>query len=143
MSFQNSDVRFFTCNETVIIIRFSNCYNEISNLNRKVVMKMKTMQMIARQFNQLNKKLLYRSSTYAVVYQKFTDYVKASSFLDNQHVCKNKDIDPDETCIIVLSSYGDDVVVRHATSIDDVLNQADKIPDVSALSYEMKNKHIS
>ena len=61
MSFQNSDVRFFTCNETVIIIRFSNCYNEISNLNRKVVMKMKTMQMIARQFNQLNKKLLYLS----------------------------------------------------------------------------------
>lgn len=104
---------------------------------------MKTMQMIARQFNQLNKKLLYRSSTYAVVYQKFTDYVKASSFLDNKHVCKNKDIDPDETCIIVLSSYGDDVVVRHATTIDDVLNQADKIPDVSALSYEMKNKHIS
>lgn len=105
-------------------------------------MKMKTMQSIAHQFNQLNKTLLYRSSTYAVVYQKFKDYIKASSFLDKK--CpKQNDIDPDEPCIIVLSSYGDDVIVRHATSIEDVLNQADKIPDVSALAYEMNDKRIS
>ena len=32
----------------------------------------------------------------------------------------------DEPCIIVLSSFGDDIVVKHATSIDDVLEQADQ-----------------
>ncbi len=104
---------------------------------------MKTMQMIARQFNQLNHTLLCHSSTYVVVYRRFKDYVKASSFLDNIHLCKNQDIDPNEPCIIVLSSDNDDVVVRHATSIEDILNQADEIPDVSALSYEMRLKHIS
>lgn len=113
-----------------------------ANHSRKVVIVMKTLQAIAQQFNQLNKQLLYRSSTYAVVYRKFKDYIKASSFLDK--TCSNQDnIDPDEPCIIVLSSYGDDIVVKHATSIDDVLEQADKIPDVSALAYEMKNKKIS
>lgn len=97
------------------------------------------MKAIAQQFNQLNQRLMSGSTTYAVVYKRFKDYINASSFLGG---CKYRadDINMDEPCLIIITTHGEDVVIKRTqvTSLDDVLNRADSIPDVSALSYELE-----